>query len=705
MLLAGGYLIYGGGKLEGPGQISSGPRIRSTSSTTAQILFGDLHVHTTYSMDAFMRSLPLLGGEGAHPPADACDFARYCSGLDFFAYTDHAEALTPKHWEETKETARRCNAVSGDPQDPDLVAFVGWEWTQVGWVPNQHFGHKNVIFPDTEDAKLPKRPISARGLAANAFRGNAGLPIARVAMVPIQDFDRRQRYLDAGRFFMEAGGIGICAPGVDVRALPNDCFEVAPTPKELFAKLDAWGFDVLVIPHGTTWGFYTPPGYSYDKQLRAAHRDPQKQRLFEVYSGHGNSEEYRSFRAVQGKAQDQCPEPTDTYEPCCWRAGEIIRSRCDAPDSPACEARVKNARSVYAKAGTYAHLTVPGATLEDWKNCGQCTDCFTPSFNYRPRGSAQYVLAKGNFDDPKKPHHERMGLIASSDNHSARPGTGYKEFERRKMADPTGFESEQWRRRILGPKAAAVKEALEMTEARQKATPAFRLVDMERQASFFMTGGLVAVHAKGRDRASIWSALKQRQVYGTSGPRILLWFDLLDGETKHPMGAAVHRSANPSFEIRAAGAFEQKPGCPKMSLSPSKLERLCLGECYHPGDKRHRITRLEVIRIRPQVREDEPLETLIDDPWRKFDCEEGKPTCVARFEDPDFATSARDAVYYVRAIQAPTPAVNAGGLRCKGETCQPCYGGYQTPFDEDCLSPTEERAWSSPIFVRYRGAP
>ena len=676
-----------------------------------QILFGDLHVHTTFSPDAFMRSLPFLNGEGAHPPADACDYARYCSDLDFWSINDHAEGVSPEHWRETKESIRQCNAAAGDPKNPDVVAFLGWEWTQVGQTPKDHYGHKNVIFKDLDEDKVPKRPISAlNAQLVGALRSSP--PLWQRIQLPLFDFANRQRYFDVATYQQELRDTPICPEGVDTRQLPEDCHESAQTPEALFEKLSQWGLDTIVIPHGTTWGLYTPPGSAWDKQLVGAMHDPDKQTLVEIYSGHGNSEEFRNWQEVvfddQGEAI--CPEPTADYLPCCWQAGEIIRERCGDTPADECEERVKAARTNYLKAQAAGRMTVPGSTIDDWKDCGFCRDCFNPAFNYRPRSSVQYMAAISNFDEPGgAPRRFNFGYIASSDNHTARPGTGYKEYGRRLMTEAAGPKDAAWMDRMFYRDTTKTPESVPFDMNAVRGINGFQIVDLERQASFFMTGGLAAVHSEGRDRDSVWGALKRREVYGTSGERILLWFDLLNGpQGEAPMGSEVAMRTKPHFRVRAAGSFKQLPGCPEYAvnaLSKERLDRLCRSECYNPSDERHLITRIEVVRIRPQRAKGEPVAPLIEDPWRRFECPKDADGCTVEFDDPDYTVADRDVVYYVRAIQEPTPAVNAGGLRCEYDQAgncvkvHPCYGDYRTPYDDDCLSENEERAWSSPIYV------
>ena len=717
------YVVSTGslGRYEGPGQVTSNPvpekivkeridtQIKSKDVVGVNnqkiILFGDLHVHTTYSADAFLFSLPMIAGDGTHPPADACDFARFCSSLDFWANTDHAEDLTPKDWDEIKESIQQCNEVSGEGS-PDTIAFLGWEWSQQGGFGSPHYGHKNIILKNTDPDSIPTRPIASTnaGFASLSQPGKLVLSALRPTDRRVHDFMRYAR----------DGATSACQENVAVRDLPTDCREYASDPDILFHKLNDWGHDLVVIPHGTSWGVYTPPESDWQKQLTDQMHDSNYQTMMEVYSGHGNSEEYRSWRSVLYDANGKaiCPKPSKNYLPGCWQAGEIIRKRCieEGESTRECEKRAIEARQNFADVGNAGQATVYKENEREWLNASQCQDCFLPTFNMKPKGSAQYILALRNFNNNEQEERFKFGFIGSSDTHTARPGNGYKEINRFGMtdsvgpADPTGY--------MLGFNEGEGVYGKSTPKNYTYNTMPMGPIEAERVTSFFYTGGLVATHSSDKSRDSIWRSIKNKEVYATSGPRILLWFDLLNGdEGSLPMGSETELNNNPRFIVKALGSFEQKPGCPDYainSLGEERLKHLCKNECYNPSDTRRNIDRIEVIKITPQSFEDEKIDNLIKDPWKIYKCQ-GYGECVFTFSDKEYESDQKDAVYYVRAIEETSKAINAGNLRCEEDTfgnCKEtnmCYGSpLLTPYDEDCLESTEERAWSSPIFVDYK---
>jgi hypothetical protein len=699
----------------GPGVIEGAARATASPRGDAGILFGDLHVHTTWSIDAFVYALPLFGGEGVHPPADACDYARHCAALDFYAITDHAEGLFPERWRETLESVRQCNARASDPADPDLVAFAGWEWTQQGFTPETHYGHRNVILLGERDEELPPRPITSlpQGTVRRA-RGVAALD-AIAALGPLG----LGRYADLAWHLARIATLPDCPPDAEPRDASLRCRENAETPAALFAKLARWGGPALVIPHGLAWGVHAPPGASLAHSLAGGNHDPSRERLLEVFSGHGSSEEYRAS-ADAAQSAPLCPAPTAEYLPCCWRAGELVRARCGDLPPAECDARVAEAQRLALEAGTHPERVLPGTTPEDWLDCDQCRDCFKPALSLRPRETAQAALALRDPGAPAgAPDRFRFGFVASSDDHSARAGAGYKQTSPEAVTDARGFASprvEAWTNRLLRGAPGDGARAVPAPPDRERGFG--QLFDVERGASFFYGAGLVAVHARGRDRRAIWDALVRREVYGTSGPRILLWFDLVNapGTGAAPMGSEVAMRETPRFRVRAAGSLVQRPGCPaetERALSPARVASLCGGECWNPSDARVPIAAIEVVRVRPQRAADEPIAALVEDPWRRFACPPDPAGCEIAFDDPEFAAAGRDAVYYVRALQEPTPAINGAGLRTRfdasgaAQAVSPCPVGWRAEDRSgDCLAPAAERAWSSPIYVDFvpRGA-
>ena len=114
----------------------------------------------------------------------------------------------------------------------------------------------------------------------------------------------------------------------------------------------------------------------------------------------------------------------------------------------------------------------------------------------------------------------------------------------------------------------------------------------------------------------------------------------------------------------------------------------------------------EVVRIRPQNKPGEPIDPLIEDPWRSFECDGDSEGCAVTFDDPEYASNGRDTVYYVRALEAPAPGINAGGVRCERDASGACLDVELCRGDpsDDCLAEHEPRAWSSPIFLDWAGS-
>lgn len=698
---------------DGRSYLTSSNEINEPSNESAkQILFGDLHVHSTFSLDAFFGNLPIARGEGVHPVADACNFARFCSNLDFFAITDHAEWLTSREWKDTISSVQDCAFASRDSDNPPIIPLLGWEWTQKSINKSNHYGHKNVILKNIESDVIPLRPIGAEG---KFFENLLNMPVSTMLSASLYDFKNRQNYFNVRHRKLITNNLNRCSSDEPVRDLPIDCIERAISPEVLFNKLDDWGYDAIVIPHGTAWGNTAPPLAAWDTQLNKKDHNQNYQKLIELYSGHGNTEEYRSWRTLNNDNKEalSCPQPSPGFIPECHQAGEIIRERCRvaAGSLEECDKRARAARQNYVSVNPFGLLTVPGSDPEEWLNSGQCLDCFLPAFNYRPKMSAQYALAIRDFTHGE-PEGYRFGFIGSSDNHQSRPGTGYKEVIRSLNSDSKYSSKNRFLGSLRSKKDPQLPSTKELDLKKFEDTISMPR-QVERISSFLYTGGLVAAHSQGRNREALWNSMNSREVYATSGDRILLWFDLINhdsGET-YPMGSEVDLATNPVFRVKALGAQIQKPGC---DLDNKTLEevitKLCKGECFNPGDQRKLITTIEIIRIRPQSYSGEPIDPLIEDPWKTFECTPSQEGCVVEFQDEQFLGSNREIVYYARAIQESSKAINGNGFSCDMDENGLCVsvnlcGDEKGQEEGDCLGETKERAWSSPIFVKVPKKP
>jgi hypothetical protein len=265
----------------------------------------------------------------------------------------------------------------------------------------------------------------------------------------------------------------------------------------------------------------------------------------------------------------------------------------------------------------------------------------------------------------------KYGIIASTDTHMGTPGAvGERDF--------------------AGGAAGG--------DTSQVAVPAIP------DAIWFNPGGLAAVWAEENSREAIFGALRRRETFGTSGPRIAVrffgGFDLpadLCGAADFaargyaagvPMGgdlSAAPEGGAPSFAVWALRdpGSATRPGVP--------LQRVQIVKVWEDGRSAHE----RVFDVAGAADAGADVDAATCEPRGP-----GAEQLCATWQDPDFDPE-RPALWYARVVENPscrwlTLQCRARGVDCADPTSVPAE--LAACCDERVPMTLQERAWTSPIW-------
>lgn len=266
----------------------------------------------------------------------------------------------------------------------------------------------------------------------------------------------------------------------------------------------------------------------------------------------------------------------------------------------------------------------------------------------------------------------QFGLIGASDAHSGLAGAEEDNFHGKFAADSIP-DNKQGLVKLEGRKTA---EGWDMSAS-----------------------GLAAVWAEENTREAILAALKRREVYATTGPRIGVRFfagsnypiDILDSAALYAEAVA----SGVAMGGELSGAHEQSPEFVVMAERDPKganLDRIQIvkGWLDEDGQSHERVYNVAWSgeRVLDAGGKLEPVGSSVDVQTASYENSIGASALQVRWQDPEF-DPARSAFYYVRVLQIPTPRhslYDAVALGREGVEGHP-----------DSI---QERAYTSPIWYR-----
>lgn len=585
-------------------------------------LFGDVHVHTTYSFDAWgqgTRNDPFdayrfAKGEalGIQPYDDAGKPLRSVKlrrPLDFAMVSDHAEKLG-----ETE--------ICRTPGSPGYDAFscqVARRWPRLG------YALINSLF-----MSVPPAAMSFCGEDNEVCREAARGPWKRIQEAAEQHYDRTS----ACRFTTFVGSEWSAMPAGDnlhrnlvfrnafvPAVLPTAVNAV--TAERLWERLDrecidaGIGCDVIAIPHnsnvsgGRMFAAVQSDGSAPTREWAA--QRARLERLVEVTQHKGDSE-----CRVGNSGDELCAFETLPY-------GRMAEMADQVPDEPP-------APGSYVREALATGLEIQQAT-----------------------GVNPFAF----------------GLTAATDGHLGTPGLVAED-------------------QFVGHAAGTVTARLGVPALPDR-------ID-------FNPGGLTAVWAEENSRDALFGAMKRREAYGTSGPRMTV---RMFAGWSAPAAACGDADFVADGYAHGVPMGSDLPAPPEASGAPHiKVWALRdAGVSGRPG------TPLERIQIVKSWLEDGEAKTaVIDIAGKATPGDADLATCApapggaddlcATWQDPDFRPGAA-AVYYARVVERPSCrwnqwVCNAARVDCRDEAGIP--EGLEACCDPAVPRTIRERAWTSPVW-------
>ena len=635
--------------------------------------FGDLHVHTSFSIDAvqfdtqndpnqayrFAKGQPIemwVEGEKALKHIDR--------PLDFAGVSDHSEFLAEANICFTLDSihyfAPYCIIMRGSKEGKsfiDTVAFL--------------LAAGSTSIPDGKFHP---------GVCTGKLRGKLCEQRSKDTWVRIQN--AAERHYDRSSncsFTTFIGYEWTGTPGFQNKHrnvffktanVPHKPFSYydAPTDRQLWNLLDqectnaGTGCDVLTIPHNSNLGggsMFNPltedeSPYSPEQALQRQRLEP----LVEIYQHKGTSECVDS-NVPYGSQDELC-----NFE-------QVVSDICTGSenDSPSCTPLCSDVGFAASLGG----------------------GCIAPSDFVRAtlrRGlEVQSEIGENPF---------QFGFIGSTDSHNATPGATEESTWTGHVASSDDTLPER-----LSVAGIADNHVVKLAS---ELSPAIEDIAGFAQLSAYSPGGLAVVWAEQNTRSALFNAMQKREAYATSGTRIKL--RMFAGDTLPNNLCSTNRFAELGYQYGVPMGAEIQSNHEQMKIAVSAA--MDIGSASLPGTG---LQRIQIIK--GWVRDGESHEKVIHVSGDNAPTygnvvdtctnESGFAQLCAVWNDPDFNPD-EDAFYYARVVEQPScrwshrqckTAMADKNLTCadiaEGDPLWKCCDG-------SLPATIQERAWSSPIW-------